>query len=378
VASILQRGKKRKWYAVFRDLQGRQRWERLDASDRKAAQAAADLLEATAQKKKSAQYLRKAFSDLYREFYGQAMPTTTVRKYAETWLAQKKPEAATSTYKAYEQVTLRLIGFLDRRADEDLSDITKNDLVEFRNQLAGKIGPGRVNFYVKVLRMFFKAAHRDGYLLENQAAYLETVRNRPEERRRPLTIDEIRSVLAIADPEWGSLIRLGLYTGQRLADLALLKWSNVDLERGEIRLTTSKTGRRLIIPIAEPLREFLESLLGSDDLSAPLHPKAFNTLHKDGRTAGLSNQFVSLLAQAGLREEQTHKGRSIGRSARRQVSALSFHSLRHTAVSLLKDAGIPQATVQELIGHDSEQMSALYTHVGREALEKAAAALPVI
>jgi integrase len=48
--------------------------------------------------------------------------------------------------------------------------------------------------------------------------------------------------------------------------------------------------------------------------------------------------------------------------------------LRHTAVSLLKDAGIPQAAVQELIGHDSEQMSALYTHVGREALEKAAAA----
>jgi site-specific recombinase XerD len=45
-------------------------------------------------------------------------------------------------------------------------------------------------------------------------------------------------------------------------------------------------------------------------------------------------------------------------------------------VSLLKDAGVPQAVVQELIGHDSKAMSALYTHVGREALEKAAAALP--
>jgi integrase-like protein len=57
---------------------------------------------------------------------------------------------------------------------------------------------------------------------------------------------------------------------------------------------------------------------------------------------------------------------------------LSFHSLRHTAVTLLKDAGIPQAVVQELIGHDSEQMSALYTHVGQEALEKTTAALPQI
>ena len=76
--------------------------------------------------------------------------------------------------------------------------------------------------------------------------------------------------------------------------------------------------------------------------------------------------------------KQNHQGRGIGRAAKRAASQLSFHSLRHTAVSLLKDAGIPQAVVQELIGHDSEQMSALYTHVGREALERAAAALPEI
>ena len=71
-------------------------------------------------------------------------------------------------------------------------------------------------------------------------------------------------------------------------------------------------------------------------------------------------------------------GRGIGRAAKRAPSQLNFHSLRHTAVSLLKDAGIPQAVVQELVGHDSEQMSALYTHVGPEALERAAAALPEI
>jgi len=57
---------------------------------------------------------------------------------------------------------------------------------------------------------------------------------------------------------------------------------------------------------------------------------------------------------------------------------LSFHALRHTAVSLLKDAGIPEAVVMELVGHDSEAMSAHYTHVGTEALAKAVAALPKI
>src|SRR6516225_3232954 len=139
MASVLQRGKKRAWYAVFRDLKGRQLWRRLEAPDRKKAQAAANLLEETAQKKKSAQALRKAFGDLYREFYGESMPTTTLEAYARDWLAQKKPETADSTYRAYEQVILLFIGFLGERANQDLADINKNDLVSFRNHFASRL-----------------------------------------------------------------------------------------------------------------------------------------------------------------------------------------------------------------------------------------------
>jgi integrase len=56
----------------------------------------------------------------------------------------------------------------------------------------------------------------------------------------------------------------------------------------------------------------------------------------------------------------------------------SFHSLRHTAVSLLKDAGIPDAVVVALVGHESSAMSHRYTHVAKEALAKAAKTLPEI
>ena len=55
---------------------------------------------------------------------------------------------------------------------------------------------------------------------------------------------------------------------------------------------------------------------------------------------------------------------------------LSFHSLRHTAVSLLKDAGVPDAVVQALVGHESAAMSHRYTHVGKEALSRATDSLP--
>jgi integrase len=78
-----------------------------------------------------------------------------------------------------------------------------------------------------------------------------------------------------------------------------------------------------------------------------------------GRSANLSNHFADLLAQAGLRERAPHhwsKGK--GRNSQRASNSLSFHSLRHTAVSLLKNAGIPEGVVMELVGHDSKSMSA--------------------
>lgn len=55
---------------------------------------------------------------------------------------------------------------------------------------------------------------------------------------------------------------------------------------------------------------------------------------------------------------------------------VSFHALCHTAVTILKEAGIPAAVVMEIVGHDSEQMSEHYMHVGSEALKKAADAIP--
>ena len=42
----------------------------------------------------------------------------------------------------------------------------------------------------------------------------------------------------------------------------------------------------------------------------------------------------------------------------------------------LISVGIPAAVFMEMIGHDSEQMSEHYTHVGSEALKKAADSLP--
>jgi integrase len=58
--------------------------------------------------------------------------------------------------------------------------------------------------------------------------------------------------------------------------------------------------------------------------------------------------------------------------------ALSFHCLRHTCVSLLHAAGLPESVAMEFSGHASAKAHKLYTHTGMEALQQAAQALPEI
>jgi integrase len=190
-------------------------------------------------------------------------------------------------------------------------------------------------------------------------------------------MDELRAVLSVADEEWKSMILFGLYSGARLFDVATLTWQNVDLPGKELRFIARKTGKTIIVPLDGPLAAHVEALPAADSANAPLHPRAFSIVERQRKTGNLSSQFADLLAQAGLKKKQPHRKtlrREHGRC--RAQADISFHSLRHTAVTLLKEAGIPQAVVMELVGHDNQEMSQHYTRVGRAALASAARAFP--
>jgi integrase len=94
----------------------------------------------------------------------------------------------------------------------------------------------------------------------------------------------------------------------------------------------------------------------------------------------LSRQFRELLADAGLATRKVHRTTETapGRDGPRELSQISFHSLRHTATSLMKTAGINASVVMDIIGHESEAVSAHYTHIDEETKRKAIAKLPDI
>ena len=99
------------------------------------------------------------------------------------------------------------------------------------------------------------------------------------------------------------------------------------------------------------------------------------------RTGSLSNQFHDILTAAKLAEKRTHhanKNAPKGRSAKRQTSALSFHSLRHSATSALKREGVNDATARDIVGHESQAISQHYTHIDTDTKRRAISKLPVL
>ena len=378
MSSLIRQPTSKYWTAAFRDSEGNQRRRSTGETNRKRAQAVADQLERAAQGKENLARLRRNFAEFCREHFRPETPTLSMRDYAQQWLDRRKVETSHGTQRRYRNAIDNWLEFLGPNADRGVEEITEAQVFAFRDARATARATLTANTELKILKMIFRSARCQGYLFEDPAEGVKTVKNRTNFARRPFSIDELRAVLALADDEWQSLIKFGLYTGQRLGDLALLTWSQIDLDRDEIRLTTRKTDKRLLVPIAAPLREHLLAIAG-DDPRAPVHPRAYATVSAQFERVGtLSNQFSDLLVACGLRGPQPHRSRGIGRAGKRKGIDLSFHSLRHTAVSLLKDAGVPDAVVMALVGHESAAMSRHYTHVGKEALARAAKTLPEV
>jgi Site-specific recombinase XerC len=195
-----------------------------------------------------------------------------------------------------------------------------------------------------------------------------------ESKRRAFTLSEIKRILKTCGEgsEWRGLVLFGLYLGQRLGDLARLTWRSLNIEEREIAFRARKTGRRMVLPLMQPLLDYLASVPAPDNPNAYIFPRAASTT----RIGTLSNQFREILVGAGLLEPRGHSSTGEGRGGAREASEISFHSLRHSAVTLLKASGLSDVMAREIVGHESAAVSRQYTHLSTDDLRNAMQRVP--
>ena len=259
--------------------------------------------------------IAQGVSDVFTAANIESLPSASIKSWCETWTEAKAIETEESTHARYKRVIERFTGFLgEAKSKRDLSTLQASDVARFRDREAKELSRSTANLSVKVLRICLGEAVRQGLLAVNPAVRVKLLKSTAESKRRAFTLDEIKRILKACgdDTEWRGLVLFGLYLGQRLGDLAKLTWRAVDLDTGEIAFTARKTGRRIVLPLVQPLADYLASLPASDNPNAFIFPRAASAK----RTASLSNQFREILVDAGLVEPRPRGHKSTGKGRR--------------------------------------------------------------
>jgi integrase len=384
MASIHKQPGKPNWFCAFTvyDQTGPKRvFRSTQTSNKKQAQQVCDTWQRAALKARSGnltadsarEVIARGVADVLLAA-GAELPRHTIRKWCETWLQAKSIEAEASTHARYSRIVERFIYFLGSKAGRALATLEAADISRFRDQEAKLLSRATANLSLKVLRVCFGEAVKLGMLDVNPADRVSVLKSRDKSARRAFTLSEIKRILRACgdDVEWRGLVLFGLYLGQRLGDLAKLTWRAVNLEEGEIAFTARKTGRRVVLPLVQPLADYLSSLPTSDEPNAFIFPRAATA----ARTGTLSNQFREILVGVALVEPRGHESTGKGRDQARETSEISFHSLRHSAVTMLKASGLSDVFAREIVGHESAAISRQYTHLSTDDLRAAMQRLP--
>jgi integrase len=367
------RGKSPYFYCAFTLSDGRRTFRSTKLTDRKKAWDVCLQWEKASEQGRGGSLTeaqaRRVLNTILESTGQGPMQSETIRDYFRSWLAGKELAKKARTAERYRIVVERFLTSLGHRAKYPLSALTVRDLEQFRNEsLAQGKAPKTIAVEVKILRTVLNVARRQGRLLVNPAEGLELPKV-VSHTRDVFSPEQVQLLIAAADDEWKTAILCGYYLGARLSDVVNLTWENVDLAAGLVAYEQRKTGK----PVASPIHPDLEahlSNLADDNPSDYLCP-ALQRRSVGGRS-GLSQSFGRIMSTAGIDQQQVKGKGNKGRA----FSKLSFHSLRHTFISVLANAGVAAEVRQKLTGHADATTHQKYTHLELQPLKQAIGVLP--
>lgn len=295
----------------------------------------------------------------------------TVGDWMDTWLEKyAKPTVRLSTYCSYEvfirtHIRPELGGkYMNTLRAEDLQDFFVG-LGENGNYRGGGLSVKSMTNIRNMMHLSFEQAVKNKVLKEN---LIETVRlpKKVKSEMRVLNREEqsrlIHAVKMSPEPAAFGII-FDLFTGLRMGELCGLRWENVDMNQGTIKIC--ETRNRL------PNHD--DRIQNSTSVHTIKATKTDNSLRTVYLMKGLLQDFKSYYAiQMSIRRQDPMYNRDgyvfcqangqpfeprtyqdlFKRCVRRAgIADANFHSLRHTFATRCLEQGMDVVTLSKLLGH---------------------------
>ena len=199
---------------------------------------------------------------------------------------------------------------------------------------------------IKVLwsKLFRLAIERD-IVQKDYSAFVKLNNNAKEsEPRIPFTKEQIATLWSNLETIPGlDLVLILIYTGARIGELLSIEREHLHLSERWIDLQGTKTkAAKRIVPIHSKILPLIERRLGDRYLC-----------EKNGTHYTYSHFLYSYWKPA---------------LERLGFEGLTPHSCRHTAISLMTDAGMDERLIKKIVGHSSGDITGHYTHAYIDSL----------
>ena len=207
----------------------------------------------------------------------------------------------------------------------------------------------------------FRFAVRKGWRSDNPVVNLEAdERPRVESKeKRILEVAEIHALIKATPAKYRPVIQTAVFTGLRLSELLGLRWGDVDLARGVLRVRWQVT----------PLGGLSEPKTATSKREVVVFPELANVLREHRLRSPFSKDedFVfasevgTPLMHSSVRRRGLEKGAAKlnGNGAR-----LTMHDLRHCFASMLIREGADVVFVSRQLGHSSPAITlSIYAHL---------------
>lgn len=199
---------------------------------------------------------------------------------------------------------------------------------------------------------------------------------RRQKKGRALTADQAKAILTeSAGHPLHALWVVMLYLGVRPGEATGLTWKDVDFEEGLVHVRRARRVERG----QQRVEEQLKTDRSRRTLAAP--PPVLDALREHRRR----QNEIRLRAGAAWNDQlglvfttetgNPHNPSNLRRTLSRITNRLDLgdwhpHELRHTAASLMSEAGVPIERIADQLGHDGTRMSLLvYRHTTKPAVD---------
>lgn len=269
-----------------------------------------------------------------------------------------------STQNHYIKISLHFLDFLQQK-NIILSNLIMKNINDYIISLSG-YSFKKIELELCGIRNLIRFLYNNGVIAEDISILIHMPKMSKQAKvPSAWTIEEIKSILAVIDRNSPigkrdyAMIILATLTGMRISDIRKLKFKDIDWRKNTISFIQSKTGN----PITNPLNKKVG--LAIIDYIKNARPKFYDTEYI----------FIKHMPPFDIFSENDHLSHIIRNYALKAGLDLKkhkagFHSLRHTAATLLLENGVNLPVISGLLGHSSIDITAVYLKNDLEKLRE--------